>query len=260
MNAGTDFETKILVKTNLVEVLRRELARSSWAGERVAIGTATDPYQPCEGRYRLTRLALEALRDHRNPLSVVTKSTLILRDLDLLADLARLTDVTVFFTVTTLDPAVWRAVEPGTPPPLQRLRVMRQLVEAGVPCGVFLAPILPGITDSAASIETVAEAAREHGAVSFGTSALRLAPFVKEHYFGFIAEAFPDLLPRYQRAYQGANTSADYLVALERRIMRVRSRLGFEEDSMRRRRMLPGSPAQPQHRAPAGAGQLTLPL
>ncbi|MDP9354038.1 MAG: radical SAM protein [Chloroflexota bacterium] len=260
MNAGTDFETKILVKINLVEVLRRELARSSWARERVAIGTATDPYQPCEGRYRLTRQALEALRDHRNPLSIVTKSTQILRDLDLLADLARLTDVTVFFTVTTLDPAVWRAVEPGTPPPLQRLRVMRQLVEAGVPCGVFLAPILPGITDSAASIEAVAEAAREHGAVSFGTSALRLAPFVKEHYFGFIAEAFPDLLPRYQRTYQGANASADYLGALERRIMRVRSRLGFEEDSMRRRRMLPGSPARPQYRAPAGAGQLTLPL
>ncbi|MDP9472907.1 MAG: radical SAM protein, partial [Chloroflexota bacterium] len=98
MNAGTDFETKILVKINLVEVLRRELARSSWARERVAIGTATDPYQPCEGRYRLTRQALEALRDHRNPLSIVTKSTQILRDLDLLADLARLTDVTVFFT------------------------------------------------------------------------------------------------------------------------------------------------------------------
>ncbi len=137
---------------------------------------------------------------------------------------------------------------------------MSCLSEAGVPCEVFLAPILPGITDAATSIEAVATAAKEHGTATFGTSVLQLASFVKEHYFGFIAEAFPDLLPRYQRAYQGANASADYLGALERRIMRVRSRLGFEEDSMRRRRMLPGSPARPQHRAPAGAGQLTLPL
>ncbi len=187
-NAGEDFETKILVKTNLLDVLRRELARPTWLGERVAIGTATDPYQPCEGRYRLTRRSLEALRDRRNPLSLVTKSTLILRDLDLLSELADLTDVIVFFTVTTLDPAIWRKVEPGTPPPLQRLRVMQRLVEAGAPCGVFLAPILPGITDSAESIEAVAKAAKEHGAASFGTSMLRLAPFVKEHYFGFIQD------------------------------------------------------------------------
>ncbi len=258
MNAGTDFETKILVKTNLPEVLRRELGRPTWTGERVAIGTATDPYQPCEGRYRLTRQSLETLRDHRNPLSIVTKSTLILRDLHLLADLARLTDVTVFFTVTTLDPAVWRAVEPGTPPPLKRLNVMRRLVEAGVPCGVFLAPILPGITDAAESIEAVARAAKAHGAISFGTSVLRLAPFVKEHYFGFIQETYPELLPRYERAYQGANASADYLVALERRIARIRSRHGFEQDTMRR----PDPPAHVPISAMSAPprGQLALPL
>ncbi|MDP9469096.1 MAG: radical SAM protein [Chloroflexota bacterium] len=258
LNAGTDFETKILVKTNLPDVLRRELARPTWLGERVAIGTATDPYQPCEGRYRLTRRALEALRDRRNPLSIVTKSTLILRDLDLLSELADLADVTVFFTVTTLDPAIWRKVEPGTPPPLQRLRVMQRLVEAGVPCGVFLAPILPGITDSRESIEAVAKAAKEHGATTFGTSVLRLAPFVKEHYFGFVAATYPDLLPRYERAYQGTNASADYLVALERRIAHIRSRHGFGPDTMRR-------PDPPAH-APVSAmsappcGQLALPL
>ncbi|MDP9357775.1 MAG: radical SAM protein [Chloroflexota bacterium] len=258
MNAGEDFATKILVKTNLADVLRKELSRSSWAGERVAIGTATDPYQPCEGRYRLTRLALEVLGDHRNPLSIVTKSTLILRDRDLLADLAHLTDITVFFTVTTLDPAVWRAVEPGTPPPLQRLRVMRRLVEAGVPCGVFLAPILPSISDSAESIEAVALAAREHGAATFGTSVLRLAPLVKEHYFGFIQETYPELLPRYQRAYFGAHAPRNYLVGLEARISRIRSRHGFEEDEMRR-------PPPPVGYASGSAavpsrGQLTLPL
>ncbi len=173
---ASPFAAEMLFKTNLPEVLPRELARPAWTGERVAIGTATDPYQPCEGHYFLTRRALEVLRDHRNPLSMVTKSTLILRDRDLLADLARLTEVTVYFTVTTLHPAVWRAVEPRTPPPLKRLRVMQRLVEVGVPCGVFLAPILPGITDARKSIEVVAEVAREHQAATFGTSALRLAP------------------------------------------------------------------------------------
>ncbi|MDP9359619.1 MAG: radical SAM protein, partial [Chloroflexota bacterium] len=182
------------------------------------------------------------MRDHRNPLSIVTKSTLILRDRDLLADLAQLTDVTVYFTVTTLDPTVWRGVEPGTPPPLKRLQVTQKLVDVGVPCGVFLAPILPGITDAAESIEAVTQAAKAHGAATFGTSVLRLASFVKEHYFGFVAATYPDLLPRYERAYQGTNASADYLVALERRIARIRSRHGFEQDTMRRPDPQPARP------------------
>ena len=258
LNAAEDFETKIFVKTNLPEVLHRELARRGWSGERVAIGTATDPYQPCEGRYRLTRRSLEALRDHRNPISIVTKSTLILRDRDLLADLARITDVTVYFTVTTLDLAIWRAVEPGTPPPLQRLKVMQKLVEAGVPCGVFLAPILPGITDSAESIAGVAQAAREHGATTFGTSVLRLVRLVKEHYFGFIQAVYPELLPRYARAYSGAQSPQAYQAGLEARVRRIRSRYGFEENGMRKPHLSVGPssgdvPVQSR-------GQLTLPL
>jgi DNA repair photolyase len=176
LSVGKDFSSKIIVKTNFVESLRRELQSRSWQREPVAIGTATDAYQPCEGRYRITRRVLEALRDCRTPASVVTKSTLVLRDADLLAELARVAGATVYFTVTTLDPDVWRAVEPGTPPPAKRLCVMRRLVDAGVPCGVFLAPILPGITDSADSIDAVAAAAKAHGAISFGTSVLRLAP------------------------------------------------------------------------------------
>ena len=231
MDAGEDFATKIVVKTNIVEVLRRELARPSWAGEWVAVGTATDPYQPCEGRYRLTRGALEALRDRPNPVSLVTKSTLVLRDLDVLVELARVTEVTVHFTVTSLDPAVWRAVEPGTPPPWQRLRVMRRLVEAGVPCTVFLAPILPGITDSAESVESVVRAAKEHGARDVWASPLRLVPLVKEHYLGFVGGAFPDLLPRYERAYPGASAPADYRAALDRRVARVRAAHGFADEA-----------------------------
>src|SRR5215207_643896 len=218
MNADDDFETKIVVKTNMPEVLRQELRRRTWMRERVAIGTATDAYQPCEGRYWLTRRCLEALRDFETPVSIVTKSTLILRDRDLLAELAQGPGATVYFTITTLDPDLWRVIEPGTPPPDKRLEVLRRLAHAGVPCGVFLAPILPGITDTAESIDAVAAAAKAHGAGSFGSAVLRLAPEVKEHYFGFIASSFPDLLPRYERAYAGTNIAADYQAAIERRL------------------------------------------
>jgi DNA repair photolyase len=238
LNADDDFERRIFVKTNMVEVLRRELGRPSWKGEQVAIGTATDPYQPCEGRYRLTSGILEVLRDRCNPLSIVTKSTLLVRDIDLLAEIAAVASVQVFVTVTTLDRGLWRAIEPGTPPPHQRLRVVRQLTEAGIPAGVLMAPVFPGITDTPASIEAVVSAAAEHGAKSCGTSMLRLAPFVKEHYLDFVKETFPDLIDRYERAYIGTHAPADYIRSLERRIVRIRSRHGFEDDPMSKSRPL----------------------
>lgn len=240
MNAGEDFSTRIVVKTNVAEVLRAELARPSWNRERVAIGTATDAWQPCEGRYRITRRVLEALVAFRTPASIVTKSTLLLRDADLLADLARVAGVTVHFTITTLDPALWALVEPGTPPPASRLAVMRRLADSGVPCGVFVAPVLPGLTDSVASLDAVAAAAKAHGAASFGTSALRLAPLVREHYIGFVGERFPDLLARYERAYRGSNIRPEYLAALERRITAIRARHGFAEDAMGHRTVAAG--------------------
>ena len=260
MNAGEDFASKIVVKTNVAEVLRRELARPSWTRERVALGTATDAYQPCEGRFRLTRRVLEALHDHGTPVSIVTKSTLVLRDLDLLAELARATDTRVYFTVTTLDRTLWRTIEPGTPPPCQRLAALRRLREAGVSAGVLIAPILPGLTDSAASLEAVAAAAKEHGAVSLGTAALRLAPYVKEHYLGFVAATFPALRPRYERAYAGINAPRAYLSALEARVAAIRAHFGFAEDAMRRQPepALSGS-ATAAARAQRG-GQLPLDL
>ena len=259
-NADEDFATKIVVKTNMPEVLLQELRRRSWARERVAIGTATDAYQPCEGRYRLTRRCLEALRDAATPVSIVTKSTLILRDLELLAELAQGPGATVYFTITTLDPDLWRLIEPGTPPPHKRLAVLQRLVNAGIPCGVFLAPILPGITDSVASIAAVAAAAKDHGAVSFGSAVLRLAPDVKQHYFSFVAETFPDLLPRYERAYAGTNIASDYQTAIERRLARVREHFGFAEDAMQGRRDDAAKSmriAAPESIRP---GQLALPL
>lgn len=259
LNADDDFERRIFVKTNIVEVLRRELGRPSWKGEQVAIGTATDPYQPCEGRYRLTRGILDALRDRCNPLSIVTKSTLLVRDIDLLAEIAAVASVQVFVTVTTLDRRLWRAIEPGTPPPHQRLKVVRQLTEAGIPAGVLMAPVLPGITDAPESIEAVIAAAAEHGAMSCGTSALRLAPLVKEHYLGFLKETFPDLVDRYERGYTGAHAPADYLRGLERRIARIRSRYGFEDDAMSRPHP-PKLAPRPGVPARCADGQLRLPV
>ena len=258
-NGDEDFETQILVKTNVVEVLRRELARPSWRGEQAAIGTSTDAYQPAEGRFRLTRGVLEALRDAANPVGMVTKSPMIQRDLDVLADLARLTKVRIFFTITTIDLGLWRTLEPGTANPFKRLQALRLLRQAGVPCGVLLAPILPGITDSVESIEAVARAAAEYGALFFGSSGLRLAPVVKEHYLGFVGERFTDLLPRYQRAYSGVYAPREYLSRLDQRVERIRARYGFADDSMRKGELVPASPAAESRLRRAG-GQLALPL
>jgi DNA repair photolyase len=157
-------------------------------------------------------------------------------------------------------PELWRLIEPGTPPPLKRLQVMKRLSEASVPCGVFLAPILLGITDSVDSIEAVAAAAKEHGAASFGSAVLRLAPLVKEHYLGFVAETFPDLVPRYERAYAGTNIASDYQAAIERRLGRIRERHGFSEDAMQSRRDDARKAVRIAEPESVGVGQLALPL
>jgi DNA repair photolyase len=236
---GREFETRILVKTNFADVLRRELGRPRWTFETVALGTVTDCYQPAEGRYRITRATLEALRDVANPLGLVTKSPLVLRDLDILASLARVARVRIFFTVTTVDLDLWRTLEPGTASPFKRLEVMRRLNAAGVRAGVLLAPILPGITDSTASLEAVAQAAYEYGAAFLGTSTLRLAPVVKQEYLGFVNVRYPSLLPRYERAYLGTNAPGPYQRALDERVERIRERYGFLADSMRAGKVVP---------------------
>ncbi len=260
LNAGEDFTTRIMVKTNMAEVLRRELRRPSWVRERVALGTATDAYQPCEGRYRITRGLLEALRDFDTPVSMVTKSTLVLRDRDLLVALAGLPGTRVNFTITTLDPVLWRLVEPGTPPPAQRLAVMRRLTDAGVPCGVYLAPVLPGLTDSEGSIAAIAEAARNHGATAFWAGPLRLAPLVKEHYLGFVAQTFPELLIRYERAYPGTDAPRSYCALLDERIARIRQRYGFEDDTSKTRDIPMPKPSLCAGAADGRHGQLALVL
>jgi DNA repair photolyase len=199
----------IRVKTNVVEVLRRELARPSWSGEGVAIGAATDPYQPAEGRYRLTRGCLEALAQARNPFSIITRGPLIVRDVDVLVEAARRADVAVTFSVPTLDLEVWRKTEPGTAPPRQRLRALSRLVEAGVRASVGMAPLLPGISDRPEQLAEVVRAARDAGACGIWANVLFLRSGTREHFLENLARDWPEELTRYQelyasRAYLGA--------------------------------------------------------
>ena len=193
----------IRVKTNVVEVLRRELARPSWAGEGVAIGAATDPYQPAEGRYSLTRGCLEVLAEARNPFSIITRGPLIVRDVDVLVEAARRADVAVTFSVPTVDHEVWRKTEPGTAPPRQRLRALKRLVEAGVRASVGMAPLLPGISDKPEQLAEVVRAAREAGACGIWANVLFLRPGTREHFLENLARDWPEELERYERLYAG---------------------------------------------------------
>jgi DNA repair photolyase len=195
------YGASIRVKTNVADVLRKELARPSWQGEQVTIGAATDPYQPAEGRYKLTRACLEVLRDAANPFSIITRGPMIVRDLDVLVEAARRADVSVTFSVPTLDVDIWRTTEPGTAPPHQRLRALKELVDAGIRVGVGMAPILPGLSDTPESMEEVVRAARAAGATGVWANILYLKPGTKEHYLRALERDWPELLPEYERLY-----------------------------------------------------------
>jgi DNA repair photolyase len=197
------YGTSIRVKVNVAAVLRRELARRSWRGETVAIGAATDPYQPAEGRFRLTRACLETLAEARNPLAIITRSPMIVRDRDVLLDAASVADVGITFSIPTLDQEIWRRTEPATPPPRQRLRAVRTLVDAGLRVAVGIAPILPGLSDREDLLEEVVMAARDAGATSLWANVLYLRPGTREHFLEHLARDWPELLPRYERLYAG---------------------------------------------------------
>ena len=201
--ADDRYGTSIRVKTNVAEVLRKELARPSWEHEDVAIGAATDPYQPAEGRYKLTRACLEALRDASNPFSIITRGPMIVRDLDILRESARRARVAVTFSIPTLDEEVWRRTEPSTAHPRQRLRAITTLVEAGIDARVGMAPILPGISDRADQLRDVVRAARDAGATGIWANLLFLRPGTREHFLAHLAEDWPEQLPRYEQLYAG---------------------------------------------------------
>jgi len=199
--ADERYGTSIRVKVNIAEQLRAQLARRSWDGGSIAIGAATDPYQPAEGRYRLTRACIEVLRDAAQPFSIITRGPLIVRDAELLAEASRRAEVSVTFSVPTLDDAIWRSTEPGTAHPRQRLRALRVLVDAGVRASVGMAPLLPGLSDHPRQIERVVVAAREAGACGIWANLLYLKPGTREHFLRCLARDWPDLLPDYERLY-----------------------------------------------------------
>src|SRR4051812_5109496 len=216
-NAGRDFEREIIVKVNVPEVLRAELRRPSWKGEHVALGTNTDPYQWVEGRYKLMRGIWEALRDAANPCSILTKSPLVLRDLDLLKQIGQVTEVSACLSVPTLDEKAWRSTEPHTPNPRARLEAVKALNDAGIPTGVLIAPLMPGVNDSPEQVERIVELATEADAVHIGGITLHLRGSVREIYFNWLRENRPELLERYEKLYaRGAYVPADERRAIER--------------------------------------------
>ncbi|HET9241844.1 MAG TPA: radical SAM protein [Gaiella sp.] len=192
----------IRIKVNVAEVLRAELARPSWKREGIAIGAATDPYQPAEGRYRLTRACLEVLSAARNPFSLITRGPMIKRDLDVLVEAAHRTAVHVTFSVPTLDESIWRTTEPGTAPPRRRLQTLRDLRDAGIDAAVGLAPILPGLSDDPKLLAEVVREARAAGATGVWANLLYLRPGTREHFLEALARDWPELLPRYERLYE----------------------------------------------------------
>ncbi len=205
LGIGEDFDRKIVVKVNAVERLRAELAAKRWAGDRIAMGTNTDPYQRCEGKYHLTQGIVRVLTDAANPFSILTKSTLVLRDLDLLAEAAARRLVRVNLSIGTLDEDVWRLTEPGTPPPQARVDAVRRLNAAGVPCGVLVAPVLPGLSDGDDVLRAVVDACVDAGAVTLSTVLLHLRGGVRDHYLDRLRESRPELAAateaRYRTAY-----------------------------------------------------------
>jgi DNA repair photolyase len=195
------YGTSIRVKTNVADVLRKELARPTWQQEQVTVGAATDPYQPAEGKYKLTRACLEVFRDAANPFGIITRGPMIVRDIDVLVEASQRADVSVTFSIPTLDDEVWKRTEPSTAHPRQRLKAVKALVDAGVKASVGMAPILPGISDRPEQLREVVRAAREAGATGIWANLLFLRPGTREHFLEHLAEDWPEQLPLYERLY-----------------------------------------------------------
>jgi DNA repair photolyase len=221
-----EFSSLIFVKVNFDEVLRAELDKPSWKREMVALGTATDPYQPIEGHYKLTRRSIAALIAGRTPVGIVTKGPMIVRDADLLAELGRTAGCTVHISVPTVDEEAWAALEPGTAHPLQRLRAVRALRKAGVNAGVLMAPIVPGFTTERSRLEATIRAVAEHDAAFMGANVLHLKDGTKDHFMGFLRSEFPHLVAGYERLYPRAYAPKDYVTAVRDIVNDLREKHG----------------------------------
>jgi DNA repair photolyase len=227
MNADDEFASVILVKQNLVDVLTRELARPSWKGEYVAIGTATDCYQPIEGQYKLTRRSLEAFLHARNPIGIITKGPMVVRDRDLLVEISRVASCTVYISVPTVDEEAWQRLEPGTAHPLQRLRAVRELVDAGVNTGVLMNPIVPGFSSSRAKIERTVKAIADHGARFLGCNVMFLEDGTRRHFMTFLEREFPAWVPRYEALYQKKYAPREYRAQVQGIVRALQDRYGL---------------------------------
>jgi DNA repair photolyase len=226
LGSDDEFASIIFVKTNFVEVLRRELRRPSWTGEYVAVGTATDCYQPIEGHYKLTRGALQALCEFGNPAGVVTKGPMIVRDKDVLADLTKGPGVSVYISVPTVDEDAWRRLEPGTAPPMKRLRAVRELVDAGIRAGVLMNPIVPGITSKPALLERTVKAIADHGARFVGCNVMFLEGGTRDHFMKWLAHEFPHLVDGYSELYKSKYAPPAYRKEVASVISGLREKYG----------------------------------
>jgi len=250
LDAGHDFDTKIVVKVNAPERVRAELAAPRWRGEHIAMGTNVDCYQRAEGRYRLMPGILAALRDAANPFSILTKGTLILRDADLLAEAAEVTDVGLAVSVGCTDEDLWRVLEPGTPSPRRRLEVCAAFSDRGMPCAVLMGPIVPFLSDSPAQLAATVREAAQAGAASVSPIVLHLRPGAREWFFRWLGEHHPELIARYRGLYgRGAYAPKAYQQQVSERVRALARRYGVGRDS-------PGRASHHGGRAatPPGAG------
>jgi DNA repair photolyase len=257
LDAGDEFSSLIVVKTNFVEVLKRELDAPRWMRELAALGTATDPYQPIEGHYRLSRGTLAALADGRTPVGLVTKGPLVVRDIDVLQTLTRCAGATIYLSVPTVDERAWRSLEPGTAPPAQRLRAVKALVDAGLEAGVLMAPLVPGFSTAPRAIEETVRAIADAGARFVGANVLFLDGATRDHFLRFLEREFPSLSAHYDRLYASKHVPRDYADRVRRTVGMLKARYGLVERARggeARRETVTASPpgaAQPGAAQPA---------
>jgi DNA repair photolyase len=227
LDADDHFASLIFVKTNFVDRLRAELDKPSWTREQVALGTATDPYQPIEGTYRLSRGSLECLARASTPVGLVTKGPMVVRDRDVLQELSARAECRVYVSVPTVDEDGWRRLEPGTAHPLQRLRAVRELVDAGIEAGVLMAPIVPGLTSHPSKLERTVKAIADSGARHVGAMVMHLEDGTRDHFMRFLAREFPELVDRYGHLYAGKYAPAAYVKQVQSVVGMLKARYGL---------------------------------
>lgn len=261
LDSGRDFDTQIIVKTNVVEVLRAELSKPSWDREHVALGTNSDPYMRAEGRYQLMPGIISALADAGTPFSILTKGPLLTRDLPLLSQAAEKVPVSVAVSLAMVDPVLQQSAEPGTPDPRARLRLIRAVVDAGLECTVLAMPILPGLTDSSEHLDSLHEALAEAGASEVTAGALHLRPGARAWYLDWLRREHPDLVARYRQIFRsGSYASPAYRRILQDRVDRARRRHGFDTGAYRvwRSRASPEASSQAMSQMSGPPSQPTL--